>query len=132
MMKEAEAEELILPSYSDRRIYAMAYDRSEARSRLKTRLESLQARLAELSETLREPKDDDSEEQAADLDEDEVLERLSLAGRDEVLLIRAALKRIDDGTYGQCVSCGKPIPEARLRALPETSSCLRCAQRGNE
>ena len=32
--------------------------------------------------------------------------------------IEAALKRIDDGTYGKCESCGNDIPEERLEAMP--------------
>ena len=38
--------------------------------------------------------------------------------------IGRALKRIDDGTYGKCVNCGKPIPEERLEALPWTELCI--------
>jgi len=109
----------------------MSKDTTAVRSRLESRLRTLQERLSEIHETLRQPEDDDLAEQAAELDDDEVLERLSRAGRDEALLIRAALKRIDDNTYGKCVSCGKAIGERRLRALPEASTCLRCAQRND-
>jgi RNA polymerase-binding protein DksA len=38
--------------------------------------------------------------------------------------IDAALKRIDDGTYGICEVCGKPIGEERLRAIPWTRYCI--------
>ena len=38
--------------------------------------------------------------------------------------IDAALKRIDEGTYGTCVNCGKPIAEARLEAYPWASLCI--------
>ena len=38
--------------------------------------------------------------------------------------IEAALKRIDDGTYGICEVCGKPIGEERLRAIPWTRYCI--------
>lgn len=37
--------------------------------------------------------------------------------------VRAALERIEDGTYGQCVDCGKPIEPARLQAVPWTPYC---------
>lgn len=46
-----------------------------------------------------------------------------------VARIRAAAKRMDDGTYGRCVVCGQPIPEERLEALPDTPWCVRDAQR---
>ncbi|CAN5364725.1 hypothetical protein BH18ACT12_BH18ACT12_01670 [soil metagenome] len=40
--------------------------------------------------------------------------------------IDAALKRIDEGTYGVCSNCGKPIPEERLEALPWATLCIDC------
>jgi RNA polymerase-binding protein DksA len=45
--------------------------------------------------------------------------------------IEAALKRIEDDTYGVCSNCGKPIPEERLEALPWATLCIDC-QRGRE
>lgn len=38
--------------------------------------------------------------------------------------IDAALGRIDDGTYGSCQVCGKPIGEDRLRAIPWARLCI--------
>ena len=38
--------------------------------------------------------------------------------------IEAALRRIDDGTYGTCVVCGKPIGEERLEAVPYATLCI--------
>jgi RNA polymerase-binding transcription factor DksA len=40
---------------------------------------------------------------------------------------RAALKRIDDGTYGQCEACGKQVAKTRLEAIPFTRYCVDCA-----
>jgi DnaK suppressor protein len=40
--------------------------------------------------------------------------------------IDAALKRIEDGTYGTCVNCGKPIAEERLAAIPWATHCIDC------
>ena len=40
--------------------------------------------------------------------------------------IDAALKRLDDGTFGKCTNCGKPIPEDRLEARPWASLCIDC------
>jgi DnaK suppressor protein len=42
--------------------------------------------------------------------------------------VRAALQRLDEGSYGKCVICGEPIDEARLRAIPETRFCIRDAE----
>lgn len=55
----------------------------------------------------------------------------TLEEHDERLLgaIDAALKRIDDGTYGKCVNCGAPIPEERLEAMPWATLCIDCKRK---
>jgi RNA polymerase-binding protein DksA len=40
--------------------------------------------------------------------------------------IEDALRRIEDGTYGICVNCGKPIAEDRLAAIPWATHCIDC------
>lgn len=40
--------------------------------------------------------------------------------------IDAALKRIEDGTYGTCTNCGKAISPERLEAYPWASLCIDC------
>ena len=40
--------------------------------------------------------------------------------------IDAALKRIEDGTYGTCTNCGREIPVQRLEANPWASLCIDC------
>lgn len=40
--------------------------------------------------------------------------------------VNDALHKFDEGTYGLCENCGKPIPEKRLRALPEATYCIEC------
>jgi RNA polymerase-binding transcription factor len=42
--------------------------------------------------------------------------------------IRAALGRIDDGSYGICFACGREIGRARLTALPWASCCIACQE----
>lgn len=42
--------------------------------------------------------------------------------------IDVALRRLDEGTYGQCFECGDPIAEARLRALPFAVRCRDCEE----
>ncbi len=43
--------------------------------------------------------------------------------------IDAALKRIEEGTYGTCAGCGTEIPEGRLEANPWASLCIDCKRR---
>jgi len=42
--------------------------------------------------------------------------------------INAALERIADGTFGRCTNCGTTISEERLKAIPYTPLCVRCAR----
>jgi DnaK suppressor protein len=54
---------------------------------------------------------------------------LSRLGKEQDALdqIDGALKRIEDGSYGQCEVCGVKIPESRLEAIPYAAQCVRCA-----
>lgn len=53
---------------------------------------------------------------------------LNLGGRQAQLIeeIDQALLRIEDGTYGQCARCGKPIDEQRLKAMPSAKYDAEC------
>jgi DnaK suppressor protein len=43
-----------------------------------------------------------------------------------VMKVKEALDRIDNGTFGICESCGKPISEKRLMVRPVTTLCIEC------
>ena len=43
--------------------------------------------------------------------------------------IDAALERIDGGTYGTCTTCGKPVGDDRLEAIPYATQCIDCRRR---
>jgi len=43
--------------------------------------------------------------------------------------LRNALDHLRDGDYGTCVECDEPIAAARLRAMPEVETCVRCQDR---
>ena len=61
-------------------------------------------------------------------DEMEREKAFMLIQRDEKHLfhLETALQRIDNKTYGLCVSCGKPIDKGRLEAVPITQHCIKC------
>jgi RNA polymerase-binding transcription factor DksA len=52
----------------------------------------------------------------------------SIAANRHLLLtqIEHALERIDSGTYGVCEDCGRPIPKARIKALPMATLDAEC------
>ena len=41
--------------------------------------------------------------------------------------VDAAIRRLESGTYGACRTCRRPIPTARLEAVPEATQCVGCA-----
>jgi DnaK suppressor protein len=43
--------------------------------------------------------------------------------------IEAALRRLDDGSYGACVDCGQPVAPGRLEAIPWAARCIDCQGR---
>ncbi len=43
--------------------------------------------------------------------------------------VETALRRVDDGTYGICESCGKKIEAPRLKALPHATLCIACKRK---
>lgn len=45
----------------------------------------------------------------------------------ELVRIEAALRRLEDGSYGDCVECGEPIAEKRLALDPSAVLCIDCA-----
>ena len=100
---------------------------TEAKRELIRRLAELQGRLHEIEHTLESHNTRDWEELAVEREGDEVLEDLGNAGKAEIAQIRAALARIEDGTYGDCAKCGDPISAERLETLPATPFCKNCA-----
>jgi len=43
--------------------------------------------------------------------------------------LRVALARVNEGEYGVCSECGAPIPEKRLVAVPDATTCVACQDR---
>jgi RNA polymerase-binding transcription factor DksA len=60
---------------------------------------------------------------------DEDVARTVLMTEEQILVeARAALARLDEGTFGRCERCDRPIPRARLDAIPYARRCVRCAR----
>jgi RNA polymerase-binding transcription factor DksA len=95
---------------------------------LRNRLGELERRLAGIDAELESHASQDWEELAVEREEDEVLEGMGQAGLAEMEKIRAALARVDEGSYGFCVRCGEAISDERLDVLPATPFCRTCAE----
>ena len=55
------------------------------------------------------------------------LQSLQALSRQRLDDIDAAVRRLDAGAYGACRTCRRPIPLARLEAVPEAAQCVSCA-----
>ena len=103
-------------------------DFSKFKTMLESRLGELDARVHKIEDRLDDPVSKDWEDQAVEREDFEVLEDLGKSGMKEMEMIRAALGRIDDGSYGECAKCGDDISYERLRAVPTAVFCRTCAQ----
>lgn len=97
------------------------------KQQITARINELTAHMKKLSDDLDQPLPADLEDQAIDLEDDEVLSGLGRANLQEVRLLNAALDRIADGSYGICLKCGDDISAARLDAVPYAVLCRTCA-----
>lgn len=95
-------------------------------------LEDLDDRLTKITHDVKEPLDHDFEEQATQAENDEVLDSLGNAARTEIAMVKQAIARIDKGQYGLCRLCGAPISKERLKAIPYSTLCIKCASLGQE
>src|SRR5687768_6003658 len=55
---------------------------------------------------------------------------LGLASNEQQILnmVDVALRKVEDGTYGSCETCSKPIPFKRLTVLPHAPLCIKCQE----
>lgn len=97
------------------------------REQLLAKQGELMSRLARLKENLTGGHSADSQEQAQELENAEVVDALGNEARAEISKIARALEQIKNGTYGTCAACGDTIPMARLEAYPFADRCIRCA-----
>jgi RNA polymerase-binding protein DksA len=103
-------------------------DLAHYRQRLEARLDELTRRLHTIEHDLDQPVSPNWDEAAAEREDDEALEELGAEGLKEVRAIRAALARLEAGSYGTCAECGGDIAIARLDAVPHAALCSECAR----
>lgn len=95
---------------------------------LRRKLAELQVRLASIKADAGQEHSPDSEEQAQERENDEVVDAIGDETRQSIREINQALRRLEEGSYGICGNCGKAIAAARLEALPEATRCIDCAE----
>lgn len=93
--------------------------------------EEIQATESDIAELVADSGDGAGDDQAdAGTKTFEREHEMSLANNARAMLMQVhhAIERLDDGSYGICESCGKPIGKRRLQAFPRATMCLACKQ----
>src|SRR5213082_2719026 len=92
--------------------------RAELRKRLGMELEDLRRKVTSAT--------GDTADAAFDASGEEIASQLAELEAKELAQVERALRRLKQGTYGKCESCGGKIPVARLNALPFSTVCIKC------
>ncbi|MGM0570897.1 TraR/DksA family transcriptional regulator [Marinobacter sp.] len=106
----------------------MAHSRKEELQRLKQELTSRLERYEAHQHREDGKLEADFSEQAVQRQNDEVVDSLEQEVRDELRQVIHALDRIEGGEGETCERCGNDITPERLKILPWTSLCVRCAE----
>ncbi|MEW6455953.1 MAG: TraR/DksA family transcriptional regulator [Acidobacteriota bacterium] len=102
------------------------------RKRLLTKREEIIRNLTQSEEIGKLTDYDDTQDQAdkaSSAYSKEFLYSLSNSERELLTQIEEALKRIERGSFGYCLSCGTAIGEKRLEALPWAKYCIECQEK---
>jgi len=101
-------------------------DFSIARKRLEEMRDDLDRSISVLQGEHPEPRAEDAADAGANLSETDRNEAVLHSARAQRTAVLAALARVENGQYGYCVDCGKPVAEGRLEARPEAARCVGC------
>jgi DnaK suppressor protein len=112
-------------------------EQASARKRLAAEREDTEARLAALQRDFESIVSSSASAAGADDEHDPegsstAFDRQHVAAlirqaRDQLAGIARAEQRVDDGSYGTCERCGRPVGAERLAARPAAATCIGCA-----
>jgi DnaK suppressor protein len=106
----------------------------ETRKRLLERQAELSARRQRLLADKRreaDPLSTDAPDRAIQQENDQVVDSIEATIEAEATAIVGALRRLDEGSYGVCGTCGAEISPRRLDAVPYAELCQSCAAQAN-
>jgi DnaK suppressor protein len=102
------------------------------RKRLEERQHQLRRNVSRTAEDGRRPDEEatqDIADRAASSYNKEFLFHQSNNERQLLQMVEGALSRIHEGSFGQCISCGRDINPKRLEAVPWTRHCIECQEK---
>ncbi len=97
------------------------------RERLLAKEQELLADMARFEDQARDARTDevgDEADQAVSSEQKSSVFQENTLAAETLKQVREALQRIEDGTYGHCIDCGRAIELSRLEAVPWASYCL--------
>jgi DnaK suppressor protein len=110
----------------------MAQQHADIEQLLRTRLEEVRARLAELARPPEAGAGIGFGKRIGDGTNEAIARRNEIGVGNSLLVteekLERALAKLDEGSYGRCDKCGGPIAPARLEAAPESVLCIECAR----
>ena len=105
------------------------------KKRLETRQQELRRMVSRTEQDGRTTDDDSAQDiadRAASSYTKEFLFHQSNNDRQLLQMVEKALSRIREGTFGECISCGKEINAKRLEAVPWTRHCIECQEKAEQ
>jgi DnaK suppressor protein len=105
------------------------------KKRLETRqleLRRMVSRTEQDGRTIDEDSAQDIADRAASSYTKEFLFHQSNNDRQLLAMVETALSRIREGSFGECISCGKEINAKRLEAVPWTRHCIECQEKAEQ
>lgn len=101
---------------------------------MKSKLQGIRSRLlGGIEKTIKTSQDEEFTQLVPDTTDDasrsfsrQILLNLGEQDRNRLIQVEEALYQMENGGYGACKLCGKPIPEARLKVVPFTQHCVAC------
>jgi DnaK suppressor protein len=110
----------------------VAHQPTDVERLLRTRLEEIQARLAELAKPPEAGSGIGFGKRIGDGTSEAISRRNDIGVGNSLLVteekLQRALAKLEEGSYGRCDRCGGPIAPARLEAAPESVLCIDCAR----
>ena len=107
-------------------------DPAEAERVLRARLEEIRARIAELAKAPEPGASIGFGKRIGDGTNEAISRRNEIGVGNRLVSseerLARALAKVEDGSYGICDRCGRPIAPGRLRAAPESAVCIECAR----
>ena len=109
----------------------MTIDADAVRARLVDHRASLERELGELTEVTRDPSATIGFGKRVGEGTNEAIGRIERVGQADALAtkladVERALEKLDEGSYGICDRCGKPIEVERLEIKPDATLCVNC------